>query len=84
MNAAIDQQCEKYIIANNLKNEVNKIIESKFKKGELPAMQARMENPSSLKKENSKGHCQRVMMDWVYGYWDYPARMYYPRKYMKK
>ena len=36
MNAAIDQQCEKYIIANTLKAEVNKIIESKFKKGELP------------------------------------------------
>ena len=36
MNAAIDQQCEKYIIENNLRDEVNKIIESKFKKGELP------------------------------------------------
>lgn len=37
MNAAIDQQCEKYIIANNLKDEVNKIIEAKYKAGELPA-----------------------------------------------
>ncbi|MBK7291792.1 MAG: methylmalonyl-CoA mutase [Chitinophagaceae bacterium] len=36
MNAAIDQQCEKYILENNLRDEVNKIIESKFKKGELP------------------------------------------------
>ena len=36
MNAAIDQQCEKYILANNLKDEVNKIIEAKYKKGELP------------------------------------------------
>ena len=36
MNAAIDQQCEKYIIANNLKDEVNKIIEAKYKAGELP------------------------------------------------
>lgn len=36
MNAAIDQQCEKYIIANNLKTEVNKIIEAKYKAGELP------------------------------------------------
>jgi isobutyryl-CoA mutase len=36
MNAAIDQQCEKYIIANNLKDEVNKIIEAKYKIGELP------------------------------------------------
>ncbi len=30
MNAAIDQQCEKYIIQNNLKEEVNKIIETKY------------------------------------------------------
>ncbi|MDZ4794594.1 MAG: methylmalonyl-CoA mutase family protein [Bacteroidota bacterium] len=37
MNAAIDQQCEKYIIANNLKGEVNKIIEAKYKNSELPA-----------------------------------------------
>ncbi len=36
MNAAIDQQCEKYILANNLKEEVNKIIEAKYKAGELP------------------------------------------------
>lgn len=36
MNAAIDQQCEKYILQNNLKKEVNKIIESKYKPGELP------------------------------------------------
>ncbi|MEO5945753.1 MAG: methylmalonyl-CoA mutase family protein [Chitinophagaceae bacterium] len=36
MNAAIDQQCEKYILENDLRDEVNKIIESKFKKGELP------------------------------------------------
>ncbi len=37
MNAAIDQQCEKYILQHNLKEEVNKIIEAKFKAGELPA-----------------------------------------------
>jgi methylmalonyl-CoA mutase len=36
MNAAIDQQCEKYIIENNLREEVNKIIESKYKPGQLP------------------------------------------------
>ena len=36
MNAAIDQQCEKYIIENNLKDEVNKIIESKFNLNDLP------------------------------------------------
>ncbi|HVK97782.1 MAG TPA: methylmalonyl-CoA mutase family protein, partial [Flavisolibacter sp.] len=36
MNAAIDQQCEKYIIENGLQNEVNKIIESKYNIDELP------------------------------------------------
>ena len=36
LNAAIDQQCEKYIIENNLRDEVNKIIESKFNIDELP------------------------------------------------
>ena len=37
MNAAIDQQCEKYILQNNLKDEANRIIEAKYKKGDLPA-----------------------------------------------
>ena len=36
MNAAIDQQCEKYIIENNLREEVNKLIESKFDIDTLP------------------------------------------------
>lgn len=36
MNAAIDQQCEKYILENGLREEVNKIIESKYKLNELP------------------------------------------------
>jgi methylmalonyl-CoA mutase len=36
MNAAIDQQCEKYIIENNLKAEVNKIIESRYNIQTLP------------------------------------------------
>ena len=36
MNAAIDQQCEKYIIENNLKEEVNKLIESKYEIEKLP------------------------------------------------
>ncbi|MEO6721728.1 MAG: methylmalonyl-CoA mutase family protein [Ferruginibacter sp.] len=36
MNAAIDQQCEKYIVENNLREEVNKIIESRFNIEELP------------------------------------------------
>ncbi len=36
LNAAIDQQCEKYIIENNLREEVNKIIESKYGLDSLP------------------------------------------------
>ncbi len=30
LNAAIDQQCEKYIIENNSSEDINKIIESKY------------------------------------------------------
>jgi methylmalonyl-CoA mutase len=37
MNAAIDQQCEKYILQQGLKDEVNRLIESKFNLSELPA-----------------------------------------------
>ncbi len=36
MNAAIDQQCEKYILDNNLKDEVNKKIESLYSIDSLP------------------------------------------------
>jgi methylmalonyl-CoA mutase len=36
MNAAIDQQCEKYILQNNLKDEVNRVIESKYTIDQLP------------------------------------------------
>jgi methylmalonyl-CoA mutase len=36
MNAAIDQLCEKYIIENNLRDEVNKNIESKYAITGLP------------------------------------------------
>ncbi len=36
MNAAIDQMCEKYIIENNLQEEVNKIIEVKYNIENLP------------------------------------------------
>jgi methylmalonyl-CoA mutase len=36
MNAAIDQQCEKYIQANNLKDEVNKKIEELYSIDSLP------------------------------------------------
>ncbi|MBP6286011.1 MAG: methylmalonyl-CoA mutase family protein [Ferruginibacter sp.] len=36
MNAAIDQQCEKYILENDLRDEVNRIIESKYGIDSLP------------------------------------------------
>ena len=36
LNAAIDQQCEKYIIENNLRERVNEIIESKYNLQTLP------------------------------------------------
>jgi methylmalonyl-CoA mutase len=36
MNAAIDQQCEKYILENNLRDQVNKTIESTHEIKELP------------------------------------------------
>ncbi|MBN9352351.1 MAG: cobalamin-dependent protein [Chitinophagaceae bacterium] len=36
LNAAIDQQCEKYIIEHHLQQAVNKIIESKFDASQLP------------------------------------------------
>jgi isobutyryl-CoA mutase len=36
MNAAIDQQCEKYILENNLKDEVNKKIEVLYSIATLP------------------------------------------------
>ncbi len=36
MHAAIDQQCEKYIIDNNLQQQVNAIIESQYNPDALP------------------------------------------------
>ena len=36
LNAAIDQQCEKYIIEHNLRERVNEIIESKYNPDSLP------------------------------------------------
>jgi len=36
MNAAIDQQCEKYILENGLQEQVNQLIESKFNLEDLP------------------------------------------------
>ena len=36
MNAAIDQQCEKYILENNLREKINSLIESKYDINLLP------------------------------------------------
>ncbi|MEO9211078.1 MAG: methylmalonyl-CoA mutase family protein [Ginsengibacter sp.] len=36
LNAAIDQQCEKYILENNLREKVNEIIDKKYKHENLP------------------------------------------------
>ena len=55
LNAAIDQQCEKYIIENNLKEEVNKIIESKYKISELPVYVGTDDKPVSSVKGEFKG-----------------------------
>ncbi|HET7896956.1 MAG TPA: methylmalonyl-CoA mutase family protein, partial [Flavisolibacter sp.] len=41
MNAAIDQQCEKYIIQHGLMQEVNEIIESKYDLEHLPTYMGR-------------------------------------------
>ena len=55
MNAAIDQQCEKYIIQNNLKDKVNGILESKFKAGKLPAYTGTDGKPVIPEKGELKG-----------------------------
>jgi isobutyryl-CoA mutase len=47
MNAAIDQECEKYIIENNLQAQVNKIIEAKYDIEKLPKYRA-SPNPSEV------------------------------------
>jgi methylmalonyl-CoA mutase len=41
MNAAIDQQCEKYIIESGIKQEINDIIKSKYNLDELPTYMGR-------------------------------------------
>jgi methylmalonyl-CoA mutase len=45
MNAAIDQQCEKYIIENGLSESGNKIIESKYEIEKLPKYISENGNP---------------------------------------
>src|SRR5688572_14851110 len=47
LNAAIDQQCEKYILENGLKEEVNKIIKEKYPIESLPKYNGIDGNPVS-------------------------------------
>jgi len=56
MNAAIDQQCEKYILENGLKDEVNKIIEAKYNIADLPKYIGTDGKPVSPHKGNFEGN----------------------------
>ena len=55
MNAAIDQLCEKYIIENNLKEEVNKTVESNYRVEELPRYLGADGQPVIAEKGELKG-----------------------------
>ncbi|MFT3683061.1 MAG: methylmalonyl-CoA mutase family protein [Ferruginibacter sp.] len=55
MNAAIDQQCEKYIIENNLREDVNNIIESKYNIDLLPKYIGTDGSPVAAVKGNFDG-----------------------------
>ncbi len=56
LNAAIDQQCEKYIIENILQEEVNKKIESKFDLNKLPKYIGVNGEPVQPHKGSMTGH----------------------------
>jgi methylmalonyl-CoA mutase len=84
LNAAIDQQCEKYILENNLKEEINRIIESRYNINELPKYIGTDGKPVSPAKGELEGALPIGNNGLGLGYWDYPALMYYLRKYMKK
>ena len=62
MNAAIDQQCEKYIIENNLQEQVNKIIESRYDIESLPKYigTASPSNSNHMLSETSEGEASKV------------------------
>lgn len=55
MNAAIDQQCEKYIIENNLQDQVNSLIESKYSVASLPKYMGTDGKPVEPVKGEMKG-----------------------------
>ena len=56
LNAAIDQQCEKYILENNLREHVNEIIESKYKLEDLPKYIGINDEPVYPEKGKMTGH----------------------------
>jgi methylmalonyl-CoA mutase len=56
LNAAIDQQCEKYILENNLRERVNEIIESKFNLADLPKYIGVNDEPVFPEKGKMTGH----------------------------
>lgn len=56
LNAAIDQQCEKYILENNLQEEVNKKIEAKFDLEKLPKYIGVNGEPVYPEKGSMTGH----------------------------
>jgi methylmalonyl-CoA mutase len=55
MNAAIDQQCEKYIIEHGLREEVNKAVEAKYKIEDLPKYMGTDGQPISPQKGSLSG-----------------------------
>ncbi|MEO8852194.1 MAG: methylmalonyl-CoA mutase family protein, partial [Ginsengibacter sp.] len=56
LNAAIDQQCEKYIIENNLRSRINETIESKYNLSSLPKYIGVNDEPVYPEKGEMIGH----------------------------
>ncbi|MEO8855043.1 MAG: methylmalonyl-CoA mutase family protein, partial [Ginsengibacter sp.] len=56
LNAAIDQQCEKYIIENNLRSRINETIESKYDLSSLPKYIGVNDEPVYPEKGEMIGH----------------------------
>ncbi|MDQ2719014.1 MAG: methylmalonyl-CoA mutase family protein [Bacteroidota bacterium] len=56
LNAAIDQQCEKYIIEHDLRERINAIIESKYNIDQLPKYIGINGEPVFPEKGEMKGH----------------------------
>jgi methylmalonyl-CoA mutase len=56
LNAAIDQQCEKYIIENDLRERVNEMIESKYDRKDLPVYVGTDGKPVVAEKGRFTGH----------------------------